>query len=395
MTERVTYTEVQPGSTPPQAEGLTLAIRTDARHAVGSLKRNLVPHLESDMARAAFGAASQEVTGPLTPDGLAKQLLHQQYQSWGRKVLGAFADCLDYSKYGITEPQQQRLAVHFYDARSLADDAVAKGAQFVQQRFGKNKPPIFVSLDDMIEPRNGQSWGEVAFSRLFSADGKQQLDYVGRPGRPALDQQLDVLRQATQAMSGGGSPVPIVLVEDNVRHAKMLNWVIDKMERGGVLQHGVPAAIATCFIMADAKERDGIRYQDKSVPVIASVDYGKAKVDVITPRDMFFDGLVVQTKQGGMGRLPGVFLDDETLVTRFKIRPEKTTEFRERVNDANVAFCAHVDGAIGKKMPVSWFTGSEPICQVTGAQPERPMVTLLQGLTRSLAGQRAVPSEGT
>lgn len=374
--EKVRITDVTPGTTPPPSDGLILAIRTDASHAMYSLRRNIVASLQQDAVQAAFGPASKEVARP-DHESQTRQVLHRNYQSWGRKVLAAFADCLDYAQYGITDPARQKLDIHFYNAAALADDAVSKGIGHVQK--AKGPAPLLLTLDDMIEPKLQQNWGEIAFSRLFSADGKQQLDYVGRPGRPPLPKQIDLVRQHVGALARAAQePVPIILVEDNVRHAKMLNWVIGKLHDGGVFEHGRPAAITTCFSMANEAERAAIRYQGAQIPVVASVDYQSAKVDVITPRDLLFDGLVVQTGKDSMGRLPGVFLDEASLVSRFKIRPDKTEEFLHRTRQANMAFCYNVEREIGKDLPLGWFAGSDPISRLTGEPPERPMHVVMQ-----------------
>lgn len=379
QSSKLTFTNVNPGSTPPASDNLVLAIRTDARHALSALQRNIVSHWQRQKVQAAYRETAEAVTIPANPESVAKQILHQAYQTWGERVLGAFGRNLDYDQYGITDPAKQKLDIHFYNASALAQDAVTRGLTFVQERFGKDKPALLVTLDDMIEPRHGQNWSEIAFSRLFTPDGKQQLDFVARPGRPPLPEQLEGVRQIVGAMAQqSGGNVPIILVEDNVRHAKMLNWVVGNMDKAGIFEKGTPAAIATCFSMANERERAAIQYKGAQIPVVASVDYGSAKVDVFTPRDLLFDGLVVQLNQERNGRLPAVFLDESSLTSRFKIRPDKTAEFLRDIRHANAVFCYTVEKLVGSDLPLKWFACAEPIAQVTGANPDRPMHGLMQ-----------------
>lgn len=373
------FTNVAPGTLPPTSDSLVLAIRTDARHALSALQHNIVSHWQREKVRGAYRDAAEAITVPAEPEKAARQILHQAYQTWGERVLGAFARNLDYAQYGITDPAQQKLDIHFYNANALAHDAVGRGLQFVQDRFGKGATPLLVTLDDMIEPRLGQEWAEVAFSRLFTPDGKQHLDYVARPGRPPLPDQFKGVRHLVDSIAHKtGAPVPIVLVEDNVRHAKMLNWVVGNMEKAGVFGQGTPAAIATCFSMATEAERAAIQYKGAQIPVVPSVDYGTAKVDVFTPRDLLFDGLVVQLNQERNGRLPGVFLDESSLPTRFKIHPDKTGDFLTDIRRANTAFCFTVERLVGSDLPLKWFACAEPIAKITGASPDRPMHSLMQ-----------------
>lgn len=375
----LTFTEVNPGTTPPASDKLVLAIRTDARHALSALQRNIVAHWQKPNIATAYQETAASITAPVNPDEAARQILHQTYQTWGQRVLGTFARNLDYDQYGITDPAKQTLEVHFYNANALAQDAVTRGLRFVAERYGKDKPALLVTLDDMIEPRHGQNWAEIAFSRLFTPDGKQQLDFVARPGRSPLPQQLDRVRQIVGSLAQqSGAAVPIVLVEDNVRHAKMLNWVVGNMDQAGVFEHGKPVAVATCFSMANERERAAIQYKGTQIPVVPSVDYGTAKVDVFTPRDLLFDGLVVQLNQERNGRLPGVFLDESSLTSRFKIRPDKTADFLRDIRHANAVFCYTVEKLVGSDLPLKWFACAEPIAKVTGADPDRPMHVLMQ-----------------
>ncbi len=375
--ERISFADVLAGTAPPDSSGLVVSIRTDARHAVGGLRRKIVEHLMQNPAEG-FGLVANEVVTKDALDVVTRAMLHQAYQGWGRSVLTIFSDCLDYAQYGLHDRRHQRLDVHFYNADSLAHDALDKAVGFVQQKHGVGTPVLFVSLDDMIEARSGENWDAVGFSRLFSLDGKSQLDFVARPGKPTIEQQIrSVGQQVDRLFSQQQKPVAIVLVEDNVRHAKTLNWVLGKMADAGVMQNSFPACIATCFSMASPQEQAAIRFGETGVvPVLPSVDYGQAAVDVLTPRDLLFDGFVVQVGEK-MGRLPGVFIDAEAIASRFKIRPAKAAEFLLRTKQANQTFCRQIETSLGFTAPVAWFAGCDPITHVTGVRPEDSMSDLM------------------
>ena len=95
-------------------KGLTFALRTDAHHATSILQKNLLNHFNA-AADPAFGAH-------------LRQRVHDSYRVWGHSILKAMAADLDYDRYGLTDQRDHFLNVHFYNARQLADDAVAKGA---------------------------------------------------------------------------------------------------------------------------------------------------------------------------------------------------------------------------------------------------------------------------
>lgn len=346
--------------------GLTFALRTDANHATGALKANLLNHFNS----AANPAMKDRV----------RHIVHQAYRKWGHSILKALATDLDYERYGLTQQQNQFLDAHFYNAKALADDAVAKGAALIKQSRGrkKNAPVFYVSLDDMIDPQTEYS-GEIAFSRLFTHDGAKQLGYVARPGKPVLEDQLQAVHDiAKNYHKTHGQKLQIVLLEDNVRHAKMLNWVIDLMNKQGIFKHADLGGISTCFCCAPEEERDAIKFRGKTVPLTSVVDYGGAVVDVVTPRDLLFDGRVVEygDETGPLtGRLPGPFMDSASL---FKINPEREAAFERRVIHANIKFCATLERKFGIDLPVSWFAASPVIAATTGCDPQDRMIDVLR-----------------
>ena len=125
-----------------------------------------------------------------------KEAIHGSYRVWGHDVLKAIASNLDYSRYGIHDKDNKFLNAHFYDAASLASEAVRKGKLLVREAHSSSSPPpiFFISLDEMIE-KQAPHWGAIAFSRLFSTDGRQQTEYRARPGSRPLDEQYETIRK--------------------------------------------------------------------------------------------------------------------------------------------------------------------------------------------------------
>jgi hypothetical protein len=368
----LSFTDVAAGVTPPTESGLVVAIRTDARHATRSLQTFIT---------AAFAETQQEIFQH--PPLCFKAVLHQAYQEWGHSVLATMVHCLDFAHYGIDNAAPDKsVAVHFYNAHELAVDVVSKAKDFVAQDTGvQDHPVLFVSLDDMIEPnKQGRFWGEVGFSRLFSSDGVHQLGYVARPGKPSIEAQIDLVGKELFRLRDEHEMTPkIILVEDNVRHAKTINWVVERMRERDVFQYGELAAVATCFYMANPAERANM-----PLPIVNSVDYGSANVDVWTPRDLLFDGFVVEVA-GSLGRLPPVFASVDSLQKNFKIHSAKMPDFLERVHAANAQFCHAIERQLGIELPISGFSGAGPIAHVTESLPQRPMKDLLSGLLRQPA----------
>lgn len=357
----------------PKTPGLTVVIRTDARHATASLKKNIVQAMVDKADADRQPLLHDEAT---SLDAQVEKTLHMAYQDWGHTVLAALADCLDYDRYGLTEQQDKVVNVHFYNARHLSDAVYERAAELVKNTFPNGRGAAeFVSLDDLIDT-SGENVSEIAFSRLFNLHGDQQGEYMARPGTKALDEQLSDLRERLinlETAHNGEKPA-IVFLEDNVRHAKMLNWVIGKMEDAGIFDHAKLAGIATCFCCASTDERNAIKCRGETVPVAPVVDYGDAKVDVVTPRDLLFDGFVVQIMDR-TARLPAVFMDVEKL---FKIQPEKKEEFRELVTEANIAFCERLEQEFGIRIPLGWFSVADAVSEVAGVDLKTPMIEVLK-----------------
>lgn len=367
------FNDVAKYTSPSPVDGLVFAIRTDAHHATDLLKKNLLTHLQSSLSPLSDLTDLEEAI---------KARVHEAYRIWGHDILNAMSECLDYASYGIQDPSQKYLQADFYNARDLAEEAIEKAAPLLEvARPRDGVPAVYVSLDSMIE-RHCEHEAQIAFSRLFSLDGTQS-DYVARPGSKPIGEQMDDLRIKLQGMKEQyGCNVPFILMEDNVRFARMLNWVIGKMEEHGVFEHGVLAGISTCFCCATPQEREAIKYKGQTVPLAVAVDYKDAKVDVMTPRDLLFDGLVVEIN-GKTARLPGLFMDVQQ---RFKIDPQKTDEFCKQVQIANMEFCYGIQHAFDVTIPLSWFPGAEAIAHVTKAPLETPMTEIM-----FIAAQRQAP----
>lgn len=374
---QVFFTEIKNGTIPAVTNNaLIFAIRTDAAHATAGLKDHLVAYLRQQSPSTSFRYSAQEIVHDRVETRI-RQVLHSAYQKWGHTVLQVTADCLDYRQYGLSARHNQ-LHVHFHDAHDLAEGTIGKAHKLGRQTGGRNIPPFFVSLDEMLE-RNEGHFGAVGFSRLFSINGCEEYDYVGRPGRQSLDEQFHHLRTRLQRLeSEHTAKIPIVLLEDNVRRAKMLNWFFAQMDRHGIFQHAQLAGISTSFCVATQQEREAIRHESKKVPLAAVVDYKNANVDVVTPRDFLFDGFVVDV-DGNKGRLPGLFMD---VAGRFKVRPDRTGEFKERIAAANEAFCSYVQDKLEVTIPLAWFAAASPIAHVTGHSVDAPMARVMRELCR-------------
>jgi len=355
-----------------QTEPLKLVnvVRSDASFSTRYLRDKIFEHLS--LARSSSPSVQfNDVARESLKDEI-KQVVNGAYAEWGHEILGIL-HITTVNETGEELPNLPTTNFHLYDAGQLSQHVIKQANEFVTENGQK---PILVSLDDIVSSVQ-PGLKEIAFSRLFSLDGRNQYNYVARPGHASIETQMAVLkyyldRKAIQQ----GCASSIVFLEDNVRHAKMLNWLNDQMEKTGVLDNATIAGISSCFCCADADERTKIQSKGRIVPVQAVVDYNGAEIDVITPRDLLFDGFVVDIK-GENKRLPGIFMD---VVKRFKIEPESEKQFRERVIDANIAFCTKVEQYFNMTIPVEWFAVSDAIIYVTGKPGTTPMRQIMQSL---------------
>jgi hypothetical protein len=277
----------------------------------------------------------------------------------------------------------------FFDGNELAEETIRRARLLLPpgdpSRETGRPPIVCISLDELINERADHK-GEISFSRLFSFAGEQR-DYTGRPGKKPLAEQFADIRTLLEGLHKEyGVPVPVVLLEDNVRHARMLNWVIDRMEDHGIFDHGRLGGISTCFCSASQTEREAIRHRGAVVPLIPVVDFGNLKTEVITPRDLLFDGFVVEL-DGRKTRLPGLFMDTAKM---FKIDPEKETSFKREVLDASISFCESIRHEFGIAPPVSWFATADAVCHAADAGPETPMANILKEMRAALPREKSL-----
>lgn len=354
----------QQGFSPSQDGHLTFLIRTDAAYATGSVKKSLLAYMQA--------------SGNPQPESYITRTVHDAYETWGDAVLKALATCLDANKYGISTLSNGD--VHLFNTQALTDATKQKARELATAYAGKQSPFIMVSLDELIHDETGSDeWADVGFSRLFSTSGDQHFGYVARPGKQSLDAQIDALAAKVGRLAAAhGGPVPVVLLEDNVRQAKMVNWIIGEMDKRGVFTDGHLAGIATCFCCADEQEQEKIQFKGKTVPLAIVADYSGIKANVFTPRDLLFDGFVVQGGDQGQ-RLQGLFMDLEQM---FSLRPGTTDTFRRQVLDASLAFCDRLKAAFGTPPPLSWFANANMISDITGLDLETPMTDVLQSLAQ-------------
>lgn len=358
---------------------LTFAIRTDERHASKFL---------IDKATAALAAENEN-----QPDArLIRETVHKRYTQWQEKVVGLIATHIDPDKYSLdmSAPEDNDIHATYYSSEELKDAAV-KNADALAATVS-TAPPVYVSLDDMIDGDDGH-WSEIAFSRLFNTAGTRHSGYVGRPTKAPLIEQIENLAEEVRDLKARyGQDVPIVLMEDNVRKAKMLNWVIGLMDKHGVFDNARLAGISTCFSCADDAEKAAIRHDGKEVPVVAVTEFDpNENMDVITPRDLLLDGYVVEAGQD-ICRLPAVFMD---VTERMKIDPAKKDNFLKEVVKENIAFCKTLEADLGRAVPVGWFIGGKAIQHVTGVNPDERMADVMQTLLDKLSPRQAhKPSTG-
>ncbi len=361
------FNELVKKRSPVPDQGLTFAIRTDAAFATADLLANICDHINRQPDHPLNGK----------PDDV-RQVLHDAYATWGHSVLETKARHLDYEKFGLKEPPERKLQIHFYNAHVLTRKAIDSALHIIQQSgaYPDDTTVLFISLDDMIQKQRDY-WADVGFSRLFDLSGRTHAGYTGRPGMKDLQEQIqDAKKTLVELEQQYGRKIPIVLLEDNVRHAKMLNWVIDCLDQENMFDHGDLAAIGTCFCCAPEEEREKILYNGHAVPLGIVIDYEQHLVDVCTPRDLLLDGFVVDV-HGHKTRLSGLFMD---VAERFKIAPDHVDEFRDEVAAANIRFCETLEKELSVSIPAGWFRGSDAVAHVTGRPTDTPMAEIMRSL---------------
>lgn len=356
-----------------QDDILTIVIRDDTFHVTAPLKARIKSKLnQNPILRERFNVLAKAHNLGLSMDGRVDQVVDDAYRRWMRKSLYVLGRHINHGEYGLNADGRNRLFVHLYDAQALNEAIIDKASALISQE--KAVKPYMISLDDMIGISDDQG-GEISFSRLFSLCGKDYFDYTARPGYPSIPEQMQKVRDDLyQRYQDTGQRVPIVLMEDNVRHARMLNWLEQKMDEAGLFDYADLSGISTCFCAADQIELDKIQHRGQSVPVAVGVNYTGANADVQTPRDLMFDGFVVEV-DGKMGRLPGIFMD---VAARFSVLPERAEAFRADIKTLNRDFCEDIHENLGVNMPLSWFVGAKPVSYVTNTHTNTSMKKIMK-----------------
>lgn len=351
---------------------LTLVIRDDTDHVTSPLKDRLINEIQTKKScRERFNQLAENASIEMPLDQHVNRVVNNAYQIWLRKSLYTLGRHLDADKYDLNQESRSKLFVHLYNADELTGAIIEKADDF----DGLNgNQPYLISLDDMIHVPDGLG-GDISFSRLFSLCGRDYFDYTARPGYPELSKQMAIIRQdLQQRYNQTGQRVPIVLLEDNVRHARMLNWLELQMDDAGLFDNAYLAGISTCFCSADNEELLKIQHRGQSVPVAVGVNYLGVKSDVQTPRDLLFDGFVVEI-DGQKGRLPGIFMD---VASRFSVTQDRADEFTHDVRQINREFCADIQKNLGVNMPLSWFVGAKPVSHVTNTHTNTSMMKVMK-----------------
>lgn len=336
--------------------GLTCVIRTDADVATEVLRRNVI---------TASGLSSDIVS----------KVINTNYEKWGKAVVGLIGEGLDYSIYG-PDIKNNSLKVHFFRSAQSSKSVVANAMDLLRGHpNAQDGKYLMISLDDMIQDGD-HNFIDFAFSRKFDVDGIEELGYIARPGAPHISEQISAIKNKVDQLfaSSGGSRVPIVLLEDNIRRSKMINWVIEQFTDAGVFENGHLAGISTCFCSADIEERRKIEFEGKSIPVLTVAQYSNKNSDVITPRDLFFDGYVVEI-DGHVGRLPALFMD---VTSRFKIKEDQERKFKAKVAQANIDFCVSIKNELDVDIPLSWMEHGETIAKAINVPLETKIVDVMK-----------------
>lgn len=252
---------VLPQTQPP----LAIVVRADSKFATKKIVTS-------------FCQTGREVFSPSFKEAYAKAI-RNGYKAWETKVLMATLNHIDLEGvYGLSNEQRPTVETHIYSPNDLVRTTIKRAGAFLTKTYPEKGKGLFVSLDDMIHGGafkasevEGQ-FAEIGFSRIFSHTGTE-LCFVKRPGLVDLDAQIEKLRETVEAIHDGGRHrVPIILLEDNVRRAKTLLWIFEKMEQAGVLKHGKIIAVATCFSVAKEEEQQKIVCQGSVIPLIVGAD---------------------------------------------------------------------------------------------------------------------------
>ncbi|MDX9688938.1 MAG: hypothetical protein EOM37_07505 [Proteobacteria bacterium] len=341
--------------------------------------------LATRQMREAYGQnAGKHVSVNINPSRQnVSQVITEAYAEWGRQVVASIVNYFDYERCGISSRSAHESNVHFHNASGLAQTIITRSSHYLAERQNSRKI-IYVSLDDLITssdfgkahiPR--ASFAEIGFSREFTLEGEQK-GYVGRPGKGPLEQQLSKLKDiCKQERAGRKKKVGLVLLEDNIRHAKMPLWIVERMKERGVLGEAKVVAIATCFSLASKEEREKLVVDGKVMPLIVGYEYEGGACEHITTRDHLFDGLVVKTGSF-FGRLPSFMLPDRKMCDLFKIKAVSVRSFRQEVIDANIQFCETLKTRLGETPSLSSFLSGPVLANICNISQSSSMAVVLE-----------------
>ena len=158
---------------------LVNVIRTDARFSTRHFRHQLVTSLQSQPNALPINVLISEV----------KNIVHQAYADWGTSVVRSLKDATGGNEDYPVDSLADAVEYHLHDAQKLSNMVVTNARE-----FDVGCEPLLVSLDDIIssiEP----DLDEIAFSRLFSMDGRTYSNFVARPGRASLVDQFNVLKK--------------------------------------------------------------------------------------------------------------------------------------------------------------------------------------------------------
>lgn len=313
--------------------------------------------------------ATQHLLGTLGVSCKAAEKIHHTYNAWLESVTTVLCESLGNStQYEI------------FPSDVLHSSIIKLGENHAEKQGYR---PFFVSLDDAIT-LDLEEWDiphlEIGFSRLYGLDGEVQ-DFVARPTMDPLDEQLRKLKKAVDRAyySNDGNPVGIILLEDNVRRAKTLNWIIEKMAKAGVFENARGRAVSSCFSCATKEEREKLVYDGQPIPILTDYDFAGKGVDVKTPRDLLFDGAVVEISgadgQKVTRRLPHIFMENTANV--IGVSEEILPKFMVQILNENIKFCKKVRNIVGFEMPLEAFAGGEAIQSVHNFDLGVPMIDVL------------------
>lgn len=366
--KKVVFNEISLSAGACATKDLSYVIRTDADYATKSVKKAL-----GDMSvKSGFPAMRCPKTPEKIDENDIKATVHDAYKEWVHSISEITIHSFK-STSALNTSSSVEIGV--FDSKELEKSITNNAKNLVTNNAGKNTSvydTIYISLDSQIHAHNKPN-AEIAFSREFEIDGVQKANYVHRPGFERIEKQILALNKKIQEMRSNAPHINLVLLEDNIRHARMMNWVIDRLDEQHVFDHAQLAGISTGFCSAKDDELAKIHHKGRQIPVQSVVDFHGSNADVITPRDMMFDGYVVDIGNGPV-RLPGIFMNPSK---KFDIEEDKIYDFQRHILYSNMRFCRRIENAFGVTIPLSSLASGEAIAQIRNVPLETPVINVM------------------